>query len=180
MPREPVRAKECRLATWQDARERPNRTQDEVVLSTPAAAAWRRGRLSDVPTGKAPYSCQVLFPAGPPRTRGFQEACPPDRFGSSILSARERRKTGRFPCLHLLSTTNGCRATSEYSRLYPRRTPGTDHPIRSRYAASPVRCPASGRGETEAAAQCRIRRSRRRRFACHSKRWCNIALRRSA
>src|SRR5882762_1171995 len=33
----------------------------------------------------------------------------------------------------------------------------------------PVRCPASGKGETEAAAQCRIRRSPRRRFACSSR-----------
>src|ERR1700730_7335847 len=98
MPREPVRAKECRLATWQDARERPNRTQDEVVLSAPAAAAWRRGRLSDVPTGKALYSCQVLFPAGLPRTKGFRKACPPDRFASSSFSVRELRKRGRLPC----------------------------------------------------------------------------------
>src|SRR6266853_5044448 len=146
MPGEPVRAKECRPATCRDWRRRQHQTQDEVVLSGPLAAAWRRGWLSDVPTGKALYSCQVLFPAGPPRTRGFQTACPPDRFGSSILSARELRKTGRFPCLHLLSTTNGCRATAEYSRRYPRRTSCTDHPIRSRYAALPVRCPASGKG----------------------------------
>src|ERR1700737_4058631 len=68
------------------------------------------------------------------------------------------------------SCTNGRRATSEYSRRYPRRTSGKDHAIRSRYAALPVRCPASERGETEAAAQCRIRRSPRRRFACSSTR----------
>jgi hypothetical protein len=60
---------------------------------------------------------------------------------------------------------NGYRATSEYSRRYPRRTSCKDHAIRSRYAASPVRCPASGKGETEAAAQCRIRRLPRWRFA---------------
>src|SRR5258705_8246780 len=59
-----------------------------------------------------------------------------------------------------------CRATSEYSRRYPRRMSCKDHAIRSRYAALPVRCRASGRGETEAAAQCRIRRSPRRQFAC--------------
>src|SRR6202790_2765108 len=58
---------------------------------------------------------------------------------------------------------NGCRATSEYSRRYPRRTSCKVHAIRSRYAALPIRCPASGRGETEAAAQCRMRRSPRRR-----------------
>src|SRR6267378_7456670 len=153
---EPVRAKECRPATCRDSRRRRHQTQDEAVLSGPAAAAWRRGWLSDVPTGTALYFCQVLFPAGPPRTRGFQTACPPDRFVSSILSARELRKRGRFPYLHLLSTTNGCRATAEYSRRYPRRTSCTDHPIRSRYAALPVRCQASERGETEAAAQYRI------------------------
>src|ERR1700732_768264 len=163
MPDEPVRATECQLATCRDSRRRRHQTRDEVVLSAPAAAAWRRGWLSDVPTGTAPCSCQVLFPAGPPRTRGFQTACPPDRFGSSRLSARELRKRGRFPCRHLLSTTNECRATAEYSRRYPRRTSCTDQPTRSRYAALPVRCPASGRGETEAAAQCRIRRSPRRR-----------------
>src|SRR6266850_7130207 len=61
---------------------------------------------------------------------------------------------------------NGCRATSEYSRRYPRRTSCKDHAIRSRCAALPVRCPASAKGETEAAAQCRIHRSPRRRFAC--------------
>src|SRR5215472_13499992 len=65
---------------------------------------------------------------------------------------------------------NGCRATSGYSRRYPRRTSCKDRPIRSRYAALPVRCPAFGRNETEAAAQCRIRRSPRRRFACSSTR----------
>src|SRR5216684_113099 len=79
------------------------------------------------------------------------------------------------PMVHALSleslrVPNGCRATSEYSRRYPRRTSCKDHGIRSRYAALPVRCPASGRGETQAAAQCRIRRSQRRRFACSSTR----------
>src|SRR5258708_20043776 len=168
MPGEPVRAKECRPVTCRDSRRRRHQTQDEVVLSAPAAAAWRRGWLSDVPTGKGLDSCQVLFPAGPPRTRGFQTACPPDRFGPSILSARELRKRGRFPCLHLLSTTTRCPATSDYSKRYPRKTSCTDHPIRSRYAALPVRCPACGRGETEAAAHCRIRRSPRRRCVCSS------------
>src|SRR5216683_5888604 len=59
----------------------------------------------------------------------------------------------------MLRMPNGYRATSEYSRRYPRRTFCRDPAIRRRYAALPVRCPASGRGETEAAAQCRIRRS---------------------
>src|SRR6266481_558154 len=68
-----------------------------------------------------------------------------------------------------LPSSNGYRATSEYSRRYPRRTSCKDRAIRSRYAASPVRCPASGKGETEAAAQCRIRRSPRRRFAYSSR-----------
>src|SRR5258708_21985942 len=36
--------------------------------------------------------------------RGFQKACPPDRFGSSILSTRELHKSLRFPLFHLLST----------------------------------------------------------------------------
>jgi hypothetical protein len=58
--------------------------------------------------------------------------------------------------LSLMTHPNACRATSEYSRPYPHRTSRKDHAIRSRYAALPVRCPASGRGETEAAAQCRI------------------------
>ena len=115
------------------------------------------------PQVKHPIPARRYFPQDFLGQRELQTACPPDRFGSSILSARELRKRGRFPCLHLLSTTNGCRATAEYSRRYPRRTSCTDHPIRSRYAASPVSCPASGRGETEAAAQCRIRRSPRRR-----------------
>src|ERR1700694_3876725 len=102
MPLEPVRAKECRSATCRDSRRRQHQTRDEVVLSAPAAATSRRVWLSDVPTSKATCSCQVLFPAEPPRTRGFQKACPPDRFGLSILSARELRKSLRFPCLHLL------------------------------------------------------------------------------
>src|SRR6202790_577070 len=66
--------------------------------------------------------------------------------------------------------TNACRATSEYSRRHPRRTSCKDHATRSRYAALPARCPASGKGETEAAAQRRMRRSPRRRFACSSTR----------
>src|SRR6266550_8679295 len=70
--------------------------------------------------------------------------------------------------LESLRVPNECRATSEYSRRYPRRTSCKDDAIRSRYAALPVRCPASGRGETEAAVQCRTRRSPRRRFACSS------------
>src|ERR1700680_3263561 len=107
MPGEPVRAKECRRATCRDSRRRRHQTRDEVALSAAAAAASRRVWLSDAPTSKAPCSCPVLFPAGPPRTRDFQKACPPDRFGSSILSPRQLRKSRRFPCLHLLSTTNG-------------------------------------------------------------------------
>src|SRR5712671_2181248 len=140
----------------------------ELKLSSPDAS---RSITLECEHRLAEVIGQVVRAAqGPPRTRHFQTACPPDRFGSSILSARELRKTGCFPCFHLLSTTNGCRATSEYSRRYPRKTSCTDHPIRSRYAALPVRCPASGRGETEAAAQCRIRRSPRRRSACSSTR----------
>src|SRR5712664_2484040 len=60
--------------------------------------------------------------------------------------------------LESLRPPNGCRATSEYSRRYPRRMSCKDDAIHSRYAPLPVRCPASGRGETEAAAQCRVRR----------------------
>jgi len=54
----------------------------------------------------------------------------------------------------MLRVLNGYRATSEYSRRYPRRTSCKDRAIRSRYAAWPVGCPASGRGEPQAAAQC--------------------------
>src|ERR1700674_3893483 len=104
MPGEPVRAKECRPATCRDSRRRGHQTRDEVVLSGPAAAASRRVWRSDVPTSKATCSCPVLFPAGPPRTKGLQTACPPDRFGSSTLSARELYKRRRFPWLQLLST----------------------------------------------------------------------------
>src|SRR5882724_8142592 len=119
MPGESAQAKECRPATCRDSRRRRHQTQDEVVLSGPAAAAWRRGWLSDVPTGKALYFCQVLFPAGLPRTRGFQTACPPDRFASSILSARELRKRGRFPCLHLRSDRDpdGVRVAGRHQSL---------------------------------------------------------------
>src|SRR5882672_11100778 len=46
-----------------------------------------------------------------------------------------------------LPSSDGCRATSEYSRQYPRRTSCRGRAIRSRYAALPVRCPASGRGD---------------------------------
>src|SRR5713101_7893136 len=104
MPGEPLRAKECWLVTCRDWRRRRHQTRDEVVLSAPAAAASRRVWLLDVPTSKESCSCQALFPAGLPRTRGFQKACPPDRFGSSTLSARELCKRRRFPWLHLLST----------------------------------------------------------------------------
>src|SRR6202795_5070778 len=105
MPGEPDRAKECRLATCRDSKRKRHQTRDEVVLLAPTAAAWRRVWLSDVPTSKAACSCQVLFPARPHRTRGFQKACPPDRSGSSILSAQQLHKSLRFPWLHLLSTT---------------------------------------------------------------------------
>src|SRR5258708_19875640 len=105
MPGEPVRAKEWRLATCRDSRQRRHQTRDEVDLPAPAAAASRRAPPSGAPTSKVACSCQALFPAGPPRTRGLQKACPPDRFGPSILSARELRKSLRFPWLHLLNTT---------------------------------------------------------------------------
>src|SRR5713226_8466938 len=104
MPGEPVRAKEWRLATCRDSRRRRHQTRDEVVLSAPAAAASRRVWLSDVPTSKAACFCPALFPAGRPRMRGFQRACPPVRFASSTPSARELHKRLRFPWLHLLST----------------------------------------------------------------------------
>src|SRR6267143_2298123 len=42
--------------------------------------------------------------------------------------------------LESLRVPNECRATSEYSRRYPRRTSCKDHAVRSRYAALPVRC----------------------------------------
>src|SRR6266851_603988 len=105
MPGESVRAKECQPVTCRDSRRRRDPARDEVVLPAPAAAASRRERLSDVPTNKGACPCQALFPAGPPRTKGLQRACPPDRFGSSMLSARELRKRRRFPSFHLLSTT---------------------------------------------------------------------------
>src|SRR5258708_187684 len=69
-----------------------------------------------------------------------------------------------------LSSSNGRRATCEYSRRYPRRRFCKDHATRRRYAGLRARCPASGKGEREGAAQCRIRRSPRRRFACSSAR----------
>src|SRR5580704_15167604 len=65
---------------------------------------------------------------------------------------------------------NGCRATSEYSRRYLRKTSCKDPAIRTRYGALPVRCPASGTGETEGAAQYRIRRSPLQRVACSATR----------
>src|SRR5882724_8612436 len=97
MPDEPLRVKKCRLVTCRDWRRRRHQTRDEVVLPAPAAAASRRVWLSDVPTSKAVCFCPALFLAEPPRTRGFQKACPPDRFGSSILSARELYKRLRLP-----------------------------------------------------------------------------------
>src|SRR5579864_1600737 len=57
-----------------------------------------------------------------------------------------------------MTRSSGRPATSEYSKRYPRRTFCKGLPRRSRHAALPAHCPASGRGETEAAAQCRIRR----------------------
>jgi hypothetical protein len=102
-----VRAKECRLAICRDSRRRRHQTRDEVVHSAPTAAASRRVQLSDVPTSKVACSCQALFPVEPPRTRGLQKACPPDRFGPSILSARELRRSLRFPWLHFLNTAAG-------------------------------------------------------------------------
>src|ERR1700676_2894174 len=40
-----------------------------------------------------------------------------------------------------LPSSDGCRATCEYSRRYPRRTSCKDHAIRRRYAALPGCCP---------------------------------------
>src|SRR5712692_5992480 len=97
MPGEPLRAKECSLVTCRDWRRRRHQTRDEAVLPSPTAAASRRVWLSDVPTSKAVCFCPALFPAGRPRMRGCQKACPPDRFGSSMLSARELHKRRRFP-----------------------------------------------------------------------------------
>src|SRR5579859_403780 len=54
---------------------------------------------------------------------------------------------------------NGCRATSEYSTRYLRRTYCKDPARRSRYAVSPVCCPAFETGDWAAAAQRRIHRS---------------------
>src|ERR1700681_5073676 len=110
MPGEPVRAKECWLGTCRDGRRRRRHTRDECDLQALRAAASRREPPSGAPTNKAACSCPALFPAGPPRTRGLQKACPPARFGSSILSARELRKSLRFPWFHLLSTTTALMA----------------------------------------------------------------------
>src|SRR5438132_11460737 len=97
MPDEPVRGKEWLLVTCRDWRRRRRQTRDKAVLPSPTAAASRRVWLSDVPTNKATCFCPALFPAERRRMRGFQKACPPDRFGSSILSARELYKRLRFP-----------------------------------------------------------------------------------
>src|SRR6266481_8956199 len=103
MPGEPVRAKEWRLVTCRDWRRRRRQTRDEAVLPSTTAAASRRVWLSDVPTNRAICFCPALFPAGPPRMKGFQKACPLVRFGSSILSTPELNKSLRFPLFHLLS-----------------------------------------------------------------------------
>src|SRR5216683_7987318 len=97
MPGELVRAKECRLVICRDSRRRRHQTRDEVVLPTTIAGASRRVRLSDVPTSKEACSCLALFPAESPRRRGLQKACPRDQFGRSMFSARELRKSLRFP-----------------------------------------------------------------------------------
>src|SRR5258705_6545326 len=103
MPGEPVRGKEWLLVTCRDWTRRRRQTRDKAVLPSPTAAASRRVWLSDVPTNRATCFCPALFPAGPPRRRGFQKACPLVRFGSSILSTRELHKSLRFPLFHLLS-----------------------------------------------------------------------------
>src|SRR5216684_2354076 len=105
MPDEPVRAKEWLLVTCRDWRRRRRQTRDKAVLPSPTAAASRRVWLSDVPTNKAVCFCPALFPAEPPRMRGFQRACPLVRVASSTPSARELYKRLRFPSLRLLSTT---------------------------------------------------------------------------
>src|SRR4029077_12367040 len=105
MPGELVRAKEGRLAICRDSRRRRDQIQDEVVLPTTIAGASRRERLSDVPTSKEACSCQALFPAESPRTRGVQRACPHDQFGRSMFSTPELGKSLRFPWVRLLSTT---------------------------------------------------------------------------
>src|SRR6266850_8112937 len=123
MPGEPVRAKECWLVTCRDWRRRRHQTRDEVVLPCPTAAASRRVWLSDVPTSRAACFCPALFPAGPPRMRGFQRACPLVQFALSTPSVRELHKRHRFPWLRLLSPLpltcalgsllNTCRMPSE-------------------------------------------------------------------
>jgi hypothetical protein len=79
--------------TCRDLRRRRHQTRDGTVLPVPTTAASRRVWLSDVPTSKGACFFPALFRAGPPRMRGFPTACPPARFGPSILSARELRKS---------------------------------------------------------------------------------------
>src|SRR6476620_12513271 len=105
MPGGLVRAKEGRVAICRNSRRRRHQTRDEVVLPGTIAGASRRVRLSDVPTSKEACSYQARFPAESPRTRGLQKACPRDQFGRSMFSARELRKSLRFPSVRLLSTT---------------------------------------------------------------------------
>src|SRR5216683_2358888 len=157
MPGELVRAKECRLVICRDSRRRRHQTRDEVVLPTTIAGASRRVRLSDVPTSKEACSCLALFPAESPRTRGLQKACPRDQFGRSMFSARELRKSLRFPWVRLLSTTPfdlyfGKVFPSNLRRENETRPPNDPNPNSSR--------PRS-----------RVRRSAHDRSGVHTRRW---------
>src|SRR6266851_8866558 len=87
----------CRkmAAEQEDSSFRLLQTRDGAVLPVPTTAASRRVWLSDVPTSKGAYFCPALFRAGPPLTRGLQNAFPHAQFATSIPSAREPHKSLR-------------------------------------------------------------------------------------
>src|SRR6266478_6392057 len=98
----------------------------------------------------------------------FGAACDKSDLIFKLVGHLFLRRTAQ--CADQPALGNWGRATSEYSRRYPRRMFCKDPAFRMRHAASPVRCPAFETGDSEAAAQCRIRRSPRPRFAWPSTR----------
>src|SRR6266480_702066 len=95
------RLREASLAkSSSDAAECLWTQSDQDIFSNP----FRNSALTTFHARRT-CSCQALFPGESPRTRSLQKACPRAQFERSMFSARELRKSLRFPSVRLLSTS---------------------------------------------------------------------------
>src|SRR6267378_5663032 len=132
-----------------------------IAFTASSSSFWRRPVMKTyTPSLTKSFAVANPIPSVPP----VMTAVLPSSFLAIVFLRCRRAATLQLRCFTLdhLSPSTACLMGAEplpniRDGILVERLVKTMQ-IHSRYAALPVRCPASGRGEMEAAAQCRIRR----------------------